>query len=101
MEEERNTKIVTFRFDGEDYFLKVRLHDNDKPIGIDVTTRFSGSELARAVNAWAYSVSIGLESGISVERLFQLPKDERYGIFHYTLVDYMSKHMLENFGKKS
>ena len=116
-------KSITHRFNimGHKGYLTVGLYDNEKPGEIFVAMAKEGSTIRGLMDAWARSVSINLQHGVTVNALFSKFRHQKFEPSGFvknveggsidekinpirnasSIVDYVSQFMLNNFGNSS
>jgi ribonucleoside-diphosphate reductase alpha chain len=115
-------KSITHKFELADYkgYLMVGLYDDGRPGEIFVTIAKQGSTIRGLIDAWALSMSMNLQYGVSVSDLFGKFRhqkfepagfvrnaeergllDEKQPIIRTasSIVDYIAQFMLNNFGE--
>ncbi len=115
-------KSITHKFDisGHEGYITIGLYDDGKPGEIFVTMHKQGSTMRGMIDAWATSMSLNLQHGVSVRDLFSkfrhqkfepagfvknVNGDEQHGVkvtpikSASSIVDYVSQFMLNNFAE--
>lgn len=113
-------KSLTHKFDisGHEGYITVGLYDEGKPGEIFVTMHKQGSTIRGLIDAWATSVSLNLQYGVSVSNLFSKFRHQKFEPAGFvknvdveegvkispirtasSIVDYVSQFMLNNFGE--
>lgn len=113
-------KSITHKFDiaGHEGYITIGLYDDGRPGEIFVTMHKQGSTIRGLMDAWATSVSLNLQYGLSVETLFSkfrhskfepagFVRNENMGELDEksarirtasSIVDYVSQFMINRFG---
>lgn len=114
-------KSVTHRFDiaGHKGFLTVGLYDDGRPGEIFVTMAKEGSTIKGLMDSWARSVSLNLQLGLAVNKLFGKFRHQKFEPAGFvknveggkidekirpirsasSMIDYVAQFMLSNFGE--
>src|SRR3989344_5762728 len=114
-------KSITHKFEisGHEGYLTVGLYDDGRAGEIFVTMHKQGSTIRGLIDAWATSVSVNLQHGISVSDLFRKFRHQKFepaGFVRNTdkgrldermseirtassIVDYVAQFMINNFGE--
>lgn len=115
----RRSIIHKFEIAGHEGYLTVGLYDDGKPGEIFVSMHKQGSTIRGLMDAWATSVSLNLQYGVSVNDLFGKFRHQRFEPAGFvknlgggsidekikkintasSIVDYVSQFMLNNFGE--
>ncbi|MEK6819110.1 MAG: vitamin B12-dependent ribonucleotide reductase, partial [Nanoarchaeota archaeon] len=113
-------KSVTHKFDiaGHEGYITVGLYDDGKPGEIFVTMHKQGSTMRGMIDAWATSMSLNLQYGVSAKELFSKFRHQKFEPAGFvknssgegeegikvnriktasSIVDYVSQFMLNNF----
>ncbi len=114
-------KSITHKFDiaGHEGYITVGLYDDGKPGEIFVTMHKQGSTIRGLIDAWATSVSLNMQYGVTVNELFNKFRHQKFEPAGFvrnveggemetrikqirtasSIVDYVSQFMLNNFGE--
>ncbi|MBU1988286.1 MAG: vitamin B12-dependent ribonucleotide reductase [Nanoarchaeota archaeon] len=114
-------RSITHKFEisGHEGYLTVGLYDDGKPGEIFVTMHKQGSTIRGLLDAWATSVSVNLQYGVSIKNLFKRFRHQKFepaGFVKHvvggevddqikqirtasSIVDYVAQFMMNNFGE--
>ena len=115
----RSSITHKFEISGHEGYITVGLYDNGKPGEVFVVMHKQGSTIRGLIDAWATSVSVNLQQGISVSDLFRKFRHQKFepaGFVRNTdkgrldermseirtassIVDYVAQFMINNFGE--
>src|SRR3989344_3053672 len=115
----RSSITHKFEISGHEGYITVGLYDNGKPGEVFVVMHKQGSTIRGLIDAWATSVSVNLQQGISVLDLFRKFRHQKFepaGFVRNTekgrldermseirtassIVDYVAQFMINNFGE--
>lgn len=114
----RRSMTHKFEIAGHEGYLIVGLYDNGKPGELFITMHKQGSTIRGLLDAWATSVSVNLQYGISVSELFKRFRHQKFEPAGFvknlgggemdeqikqirtasSIVDYVAQFMINNFG---
>ena len=116
-------RSITHKFDiaGHEGYITVGLYDDGKPGEIFVTMHKQGSTIRGLMDAWATSVSVNLQHGISVNDIFKKFRHQKFEPTGFvrnigggnldtkmkairtasSIVDYVAQFMMSNFGESA
>ncbi|HLC31219.1 MAG TPA: vitamin B12-dependent ribonucleotide reductase [Candidatus Nanoarchaeia archaeon] len=117
----RRSLTHKFEIAGHEGYITVGMYDDGKPGEIFVSMHKQGSTIRGLMDAWATSVSLNLQYGVSVSDLFGKFRHQKFEPSGFvknagggeldtkvsairtasSIVDYVSQFMLQNFGQSS
>lgn len=114
-------RSITHKFEiaGHEGYITVGLYDDGKPGEIFVTMHKQGSTIRGLLDAWATSVSVNLQYGVSITNLFKRFRHQKFEPAGFvknidggdidekikqirtasSIVDYVAQFMMNNFGE--
>jgi ribonucleoside-diphosphate reductase alpha chain len=114
-------RSITHKFEigGHEGYLTVGLYDDGKPGEVFVTMHKQGSTIRGLLDAWATSVSVNLQYGVSITNLFKRFRHQKFEPAGFvkninggqiderinqirtasSIVDYVAQFMINNFGE--